>query len=141
MPGFAGDRRPYCTYNVFRDLPDGANERLFDTLPHYDGNGACFVPPYPVSAETHIMWHTNVVPPFPYHPVPLARTLSTGEIDELGRNVIRMLGEKEDRFGDPQEVLRNDCKFHILAVLAEMKLLPTAAVTTPQSAGSFRSAS
>lgn len=131
--------RPYCTYNVFRENP--GDVRLFRHEPDLDSNGASFAPPFPVSVETHIAWHTNVIPAFPFHPVPLTRTLASEEMDDLGRRVICLLGEKEEHFGDAKAVLRNDYKFHILAVLAEMDLLQRATSAIPMSAGSFRSAS
>lgn len=140
LPGFAGDMRPYCTYNAFRS-PDGLEIHSSSFQPDHDGNGACFMPPFPVSVETHIAWYTNVTPAFPFHPVPLTRTLAVEEMDHLGWRVISMLGEKEENFQDPKAVLRNDYKFHILAVLADMDLLQKAAPASPMSAGSFRSAS
>ncbi len=135
LPGFAGDMRPYCTYNV-QSHADGPDSQPTD----HDGNGARFMPPFPVSPETHILWHTNITPAFPFHPVPVTRTLSPGEMVELAQRVIRLLGESEDRFADARTVLRNDYKFHILAMLSEMGLLQQA-TSAPMSAGSFRSAS
>jgi len=123
LPGFSGDERAYCTYNEFRDTPSAVNPRRFHLLPEQDDNGASYVPPFPVSRETHIMWHTNVRPPYPYHPVPLARSLSPDELAELGRKVIGLLVEKPEAHPDPMNVLRNQNKTYILAALAGMGLL------------------
>jgi hypothetical protein len=128
LPGLAGDETPYCTYNEHRaDLR--YDNRRSDWMPEQDQNGATYIPPYPVSNETHIAWHTNVCPPYPYHPVPLVRTLSALELSELGRNVTELLGEKPDAHADPVKVLRNDHKPYVLAALARMGLLPGSSLT------------
>jgi hypothetical protein len=123
LPGFAGDERAYCTYNEFRDTPLAISQRRFHFLPEQDANGASYAPPFPVSRETHISWHTNVRPPYPYHPVPMARTLSEEELTELGRKVIELLGEDAQAYPAPVTVLRNQNKTYILAALAGMGLL------------------
>lgn len=140
LPGFSGVERPYCTYNESREHPGAHNTGPFPLLPECDGKGAPFIPPFPVSSGTYITWHTHVTPPYPYHPVPLERTLSVGEMEDLGRRVIRLLGEDEDAFDDPRAVLRNEFKFHILAVLAAMELLQKPS-SEPMSADYLRSAS
>lgn len=139
LPGFAGDERPYCSHNEFREHPGGFDKRRYEFLPVQDENGAFFIPPFPVSPETYISWHTNVTPPYPYHPVPVARTLTTGEMEELGERVIRLLGENPDSFPDARAVLRNEHKSTVVAGLAGMKLLPPPA--TGAEADSLRSAS
>ncbi|GAA5126446.1 hypothetical protein JIN84_15500 [Luteolibacter yonseiensis] len=123
LPGFAGEERAYCTYNEFRDTPLSVNQRRFHLLPEQDDNGAPYVPPFPVSRETHICWHTNVRPPYPYHPVPLARSLSPEEFADLGRKVTELAGENPAAYPDPVAVLRNQNKTYILAALAGMGLL------------------
>ena len=128
LPGFAGDERAYCTYNEFRETQVGISQRRFHLLPEQDDNGASYVPPFPVSRETHITWHTNVRPPYPYHPVPLARSLSQDELTELGRKVIELLGEGPQAHADPAAVLRNQNKTYIFAALAGMGLLPDRAL-------------
>lgn len=123
LPGFAGDEQAYCTYNEFRETPLAPSQRRFHLLPEQDDNGASYAPPFPVSRETHITWHTNVRPPYPYHPVPLARSLSSEELTELGRKVIELLGEGADSHPHPMNVLRNQNKTYVLAALAGMGLL------------------
>lgn len=123
LPGFAGPERPYCSYNEYRDHPGGFDKRRYEFLPSRDENGAPYITPYPVSPGTHISWHTNTVPPFPYHPVPIVRTLSTNELEELGRRVCRLMDSPSDVSDDAQAVLRNQYKTLILVALAEMKLL------------------
>jgi hypothetical protein len=120
LPGFAGDERAYCTYNEFRDTPLALDQRRLHLLPEQDDNGASYIPPFPVSRETHITWHTNVRPPYPYHPVPLARSLSAEELEELGRKVIELLGENPEAHSDPASVLRNQNKTYVLAAMAGM---------------------
>ncbi len=124
LPGFPGEERPYCSYNHFRQQPMAYDEGRSILTPIQDGNGAFYAPPFPVSRETHISWHTHVTPPFPYHPVPLARTLSAEEISHLEKRVRVLLGDAA--FTGPQgsTALRNEFKCRILVALAEMKLLP-----------------
>lgn len=133
LPGFAGDERAYCTYNEFRDAPLAISQRRLHLLPEQDDNGASYAPPFPVSRETHISWHTNVRPPYPYHPVPLARSLSQEELTELGSKVIELLGESPQSHPDPAAVLRNQNKTYILAAMAGMGLLADRAFTLRQA--------
>lgn len=140
LPGFSGDERPYCTYNEFRDHPGGFDRRRSDFLPLQDENGASYIPPFPVSPETHISWHTNLTPPYPYHPVPVARTLTSDEIEELGERVIRLQRENPDAFPDARDILWNEHKSSVLAALAEMELLPLPTTEAGES-GPLRSAS
>lgn len=124
LPGFCGEQSPYCTYNEFRADRLHDNRRFY-MLPEVDENGAHYIPPYPVSLETHISWHTQVNPPFPYHPVPINRTLNSDELKELGRNVMILLDINPSPDADPLAVLINDHKPYVLAALAQMDLLPS----------------
>jgi len=124
LPGFSGEHSPYCTYNEFRADPPAGDHRRFNRLPEHDSNGARFIPPYPVSRETHIAWHTNVNPPYPYHPVPLRHSLSAGELEELARTVSALMNERAGIDGNPLAVLNNNHKSYILTALATMGLLP-----------------
>lgn len=124
LPGFTGNERPYCTYNEFPEHPAAFDRRRLELLPTEDENGASYIPPFPVSSETHISWHTNVTPPYPYHPVPLAHTLSRAELEDLGYSVMRMIDDDPDSHSDAQWVLRNEYKSFVLAALAQMHLLP-----------------
>ncbi|MES2921921.1 MAG: hypothetical protein V4819_10250 [Verrucomicrobiota bacterium] len=91
--------------------------------PERDQNQALHAPPYRVSTESFIAWHTDVTPPFPFHPVPIARTLGAAELAELGRRVHLLANHQTDLHVDPLRILRNDCKCFVLAVLAGMGLL------------------
>lgn len=124
LPGFAGEQQPYCSYNEFREHPGAFDRRRAELQPERDSNGAFYIPPFPVSRETHISWHTNVTPPYPYHPIPLTLTLSTEETVDLGRRVMDLLGSNTPSRSDPREILRNEYKCAILVALAEIKLLP-----------------
>lgn len=128
LPGLAGDERPYCTYNEFRPNVDLLDFRRSNLLPEEDDNGAHFVSPYPVSQETHICWHTNVSPPYPYHPIPISRSLSPIEIEQLGEAVAELSGAANPSSA-PQATLINRNKHYILSALARMDLLPTGGVT------------
>ncbi len=123
LPGFSGQETPYCSYNEYRS--DDSGDRGYHTpVTACDSNGARFVPLYPVSPETHVTWHTDVSPPYPYHPVPLARTLSLEEMGDLGRMVMELMDEPLESDEDPVAVLRNQRKSFVLAALARMNLLP-----------------
>ncbi len=125
LPGFTGEEHPYCTYNNESPTDSvGSDSSSFNLLPLADEKGTYHTPPFPVSSETHISWHTNVTPPYPYHPVPVVHPLSAQELDELGRNVIELLDEKSEAYPDPRIVLKNNHKSYILAALARMDLLP-----------------
>lgn len=76
-----------------------------------------------MNGDSHISWHTNVTPPYPYHPVPVVHPLTAEELDELGLAVIRMMEEALDLWPDPRLILRNSHKSYILAALAGMGLL------------------
>ena len=123
LPGLPGDQVAHCTYNESRDNPGPSVGPRTRRLPVRDANHASFAPPYRVSAESFIAWHTGVTPPFPFHPVPIARTLGAGELEELGRRVHMLATNNADAPGNPLQVLRNNCKCFVLAVLAEMGYL------------------
>ncbi|MES2657980.1 MAG: hypothetical protein V4689_05150 [Verrucomicrobiota bacterium] len=123
LPGFPGEEVPYCSYNGHRADPTSSGRGL-NLLPQCDRNGAFYHPPYPVSPETHITWHTNVSPPYPFHPVPLARSLSPSELADVAHKVIELMEEAPEVYPDPIKVLRNQYKPYIVATLARMRLLP-----------------
>jgi hypothetical protein len=128
LPGFKGKETAYCTYNEFR--PDRRHENSsINMMSELDDNGACYTPPYPVSLETHISWHTDVSPPYPFHPVPITRSLSPEDLIELGKNVIQLRDGSVNEECNPLSVIRNDHKPFILAALAHMGLLPERTVT------------
>lgn len=81
LPGFSGHALPFCSYNYRWDTDEAADAQV------EQANDAPLRPAHPVSQETFIAWNTTVVPPFPYHPVPVIRPLTTAEIDELGKKV------------------------------------------------------
>jgi hypothetical protein len=58
--------------------------------------------PYPVSPLTSISWHADCIPAFPFHPVPIPRSMSVAELVDLARRVRALAGEKEDE--DPQSL-------------------------------------
>ncbi len=113
----------YCTYNEACGNPGAPDDRRIRRKPVRDENHAFHAPPYRVSAETFVAWHTDVTPPFPFHPVPIARTLGAAELEELGRRVHFLATNNADVPGDPLQVLRNSRKCFVLAVLAEMGYL------------------
>ena len=114
---------PYCTYNESRvEQPPG--ETWLRREEPRDSNMAPLSPPYPVSKETYISWHNNVSPPFPYHPVPLVRSLSPAEMRELAARVIRLMeADPAEYRQQPLRVLKNDRKCYILTSLSAMGLL------------------
>ncbi|RYD23142.1 MAG: hypothetical protein EOP88_05370 [Verrucomicrobiaceae bacterium] len=112
LPGFSGHAAPFCSYNCRWD--DDTGEPVA---------GACdtlLQPPYPVSQESFIAWNTSVVPPFPYHPVPVVRALSAEEIREIGAKVAEISMEAA---GDGVHAVRNENKHLILTLLAQAGLL------------------
>ena len=124
LPGLPGEQMAHCTYNESRDHADSTPVgRRTRRLPVRDANHASYAPPYRVSAESFIAWHTGVTPPFPFHPVPIARTLGAAELEELGRRVHLLATNNADAPSNPLQVLRNSCKCFVLAVLAEMGYL------------------
>ena len=123
LPGLPGDQVAHCTYNECRDNQDPSVSRRGRRLPVRDTNHASFAPPYRVSAESFIAWHTGVTPPFPFHPVPIARTLGAAELEALGRRVHLLVTNNADAPSNPLQVLRNSCKCFVLAALAEMGYL------------------
>ncbi|MEO5912892.1 MAG: hypothetical protein ABIS50_01580 [Luteolibacter sp.] len=87
------------------------------------GKGANLSPPFAVSQASYVMWDCESSPPFPYHPVPVARPLSAKEMKELAHQVIEMAGEKLEDHPEPLKMLRNDTKSFVLVLLSRMKLL------------------
>lgn len=124
LPGFEGEKEPYCTFNEFCGSPLAMDFRRMNRFPAVDESGTCFAPPYPVSNETFICWHTNVCPPYPYHPVPILRPLTIREFVFLGSIVMELTGNRLDT-SNPTRFLTNRHKAVILVGLAEMELLDT----------------
>ncbi|RYD26581.1 MAG: hypothetical protein EOP87_22540 [Verrucomicrobiaceae bacterium] len=110
LPGFSGHAVPFCSYNYRWDSHE---------TPAAEGDVPLH-PAHPVSQETFIAWNTTVVPPFPYHPVPLTRPLTAAELDELGAKVAEVCQETAK---DGVHAVRNENKCAILAILARMELL------------------
>ena len=123
LPGLPGDQVAHCTYNEARGIPGSREYRRTNRGPLRDENQVSYAPPFPVSSETSIAWHTNVTPPFPFHPIPIARTLSATEMEGLGRRVHFLANQNADECTNPLHILRNDRKCYVLAALAEMGLL------------------
>ncbi len=123
LPGLPGEQLAHCTYNEARGIPGSLDFRRSNDLPLLDRNQVRYAPPFPVSAETCTSWHTDVIPPFPFHPIPIARSLSSAEMEFLGRRVHFLANRNADDGTNPLQILRNDRKCHVLAALAEMGLL------------------
>ncbi len=123
LPGMPGEQMAHCTYNESRENLAVPVSHRTRRLPVRDANHASFAPPYRVSAESFIAWHTGVTPPYPFHPVPIARTLGAAELEELGRRVHLLATDNAEASGNPLQFLRNSCKCFVLAVLAEMGYL------------------
>ena len=119
LPGLPGDQVAHCTYNEARDLHGSS----LGHPPRRDKNNAFFAPLYRVNSKTYTAWQTDVTPPFPFHPVPIARTLGPAELEDLGRRVHFLANNNLDVPEDPLQVLRNSCKCFVLAVLAKMGYL------------------
>jgi hypothetical protein len=120
LPGLPGEKLPYCTYN--ERLLEPNSEMVFMHDSDRDDNSARYSPPYPVSRQTYISWHSDTNPPFPYHAVPIARSLSAEEMKELARRVILMLEEKPSNYPELLRALTNQNKIYIYLALAEMGL-------------------
>ena len=123
LPGLPGDEVPCCTYNEYRGDRSEAEDRWINELTLRDERGACYAPPYPVSRETHIMWRTNISPPFPYHAVPVTRSLSHEEIQEVACAVRGLLDVDSKTDSPPVAILRNDHRDQIMLVLSSFGLL------------------
>jgi len=131
LPGFTGTERAYCSYNEFPGDPDvGAPVENAGQLAQ-DHHGVSYSPHFPLSRETHIVWHTDVSPPYPYHPVPIARSLSQAEMEALGLKVLEFLGRQADQKSDLFAILRNEHKSHVVAALAKLGQLRSATVESP----------
>lgn len=118
LPGFSGHALPFCSYN---HRWDSGEETVGQTVGTED---APLHPPHPVSQETFIAWNTTVVPPFPYHPVPVARPLTTAEINALGEKVAEACLQTALEGVHP---VRNENKHIILTLLAQAGLLASRA--------------
>ena len=123
LPGLPGEQLAHCTYNEDRGMPESYDFRRTNRLPLFDENRVRYSPPFPVSSETCIAWHTNVMPPFPFHPIPIARSLSAAEMGFLARRVHFLANQNAVEGTNPLQILRNDRKCYVLAALAEMGLL------------------
>jgi hypothetical protein len=120
LPGLPGENLPYCTYN--ERLLESKDELAFLLDSDRDENNARYSPPFPVSRQTYIMWHSDTVPPFPYHGVPISRSLSAAEMEKLARRVILMKEEKPSDYPQLLSVLINQNKIYIYLALAEMRM-------------------
>lgn len=123
LPGLPGEQLAHCTYNEARGIPGSLDFRRTNRLPLFDENQVRYALPFPVSSATCIAWHTNFMPPFPFHPIPIARSLSAAEMENLGRRVHFLANKSADDSANPLQILRNDRKCYVLAALAEMGLL------------------
>lgn len=123
LPGLPGEQLAHCTYNEASGIPGTRDFRSTNHLPLVDKNQVSYSPPFPVSAETCTAWHTNVMPPFPFHPIPIARSLSAAEMECLGKRVHFLSNTTADDSTNPLQILRNSRKCYVLAALAEMGLL------------------
>lgn len=123
LPGLPGEQLAHCTYNEACGIPGSPDFRRANRLPLLDENQVSYALPFPVSSATSIAWHTNVIPPFPFHPIPIARSLSATEMECLGRRVHFLAYQDADDCTNPLQILRNDRKCYVLAALAEMGLL------------------
>lgn len=114
LPGFSGHAVPFCSYNYRWDSDEAEKGTVAESgeVPLH--------PAYPVSQESFIAWNTTVVPPFPYHPVPVTRPLTAVEIAELGEKVAEACLQASMEGVHP---VRNENKHVILMLLARMGLL------------------
>ncbi len=112
LPGFSGHAAPFCSYNHRWDSDENSAMRQSHDVPLH--------PAYPVSQESFIAWNTTVMPPFPYHPVPVVRPLTAAEMGELGEKVA---GECQQSVPEGTHPVRNENKHMILLLLAKMGLL------------------
>ena len=113
LPGLSSSRFAFCTGNKLPEPSPGEGQDLEISSS----------PPFPVSPATFIAWDAEIEPPCPYHPIPVARALSSVEMDQLARRVIQLAGEDDTEYPHRRHVLRNEKKCIILAALAEMGCL------------------
>lgn len=123
LPGLSGEEAAFCSYNEMRGDPGSGIDRRLNRKPAFDDREAYYAPPYPVSRETFIAWHTDHSPPFPYHPLPISRTLTAAEMADLASQVISLLGQEPEKHPSPLRVLNNDHKCSVLVALLRMELL------------------
>jgi len=122
LPGLPGEHLPHCSYNEQSGtFPDDERGRSWKA--RGDENGASYSPPFPVSEETQICWHKNSKPPFPYHPIPIARTLTSPDLLEVADYVIRLMGDAPKELTNKLRVLHYDFKSYVLSALAILDLL------------------
>ena len=121
LPGLPGPELPFCSCN---EAPDLTNEdTAFPNEALHDSEGNLYAPPFPVSHRTYVSWHTHVVPPVPFHPVPIKRFLSIAEMEGLARKVLEVSGHQLSGNSHLLSILRNQYKSYILCFLAHMGVL------------------
>lgn len=116
LPGFSGHGEPFCSYNYGWERGRGETS----ASPVAEDSGIPLHPAHPVSQASFIAWDITVVPPFPYHPVPVVRPLSPAEMEELARKVTEVSREASGQGVHP---VRSENKHVVLAILAQMGLL------------------
>lgn len=123
LPGFRSKERPYCTYNAAQETSVPAGARIYQAERLHDLNGAFYSPLFPINPGTYICWHLHVSPPYPFHGLPITRSLSAADMGELAQRVLLVSEENPTACSDPLALLRNDWKSFILASLSSMGLL------------------
>ena len=121
LPGQPGPELPFCSCNEAPDLTMEATNFPNDSL--HDSEGNLYAPPFPVSHRTFVSWHTHVIPPVPFHPVPIKRFLSIAEMEGLARKVLEVSGHQLSGNDHLLSILRNQYKSYILCFLAHMGVL------------------
>ncbi len=122
LPGSPGLELPFCSCN--HESPETPiATRVFTSENLHDSEGNLHAPPFPVSHQTFVSWHTHVTPPLSFHPVPITRFLSIAEMEELARKVLEVSGEELSRNAHLLSILSNEYKSYILHFLARMDLL------------------
>jgi hypothetical protein len=122
LPGLPGEQLPYCSYNE----QSGAASLEKPGRPWgaaADDTGAPYSPPFAVSQETEICWHKNSSPPSPFHPIPIARTLTDMDLVELADYVIRLMGGAPKDFAEKLKIIHYDFKSYVMGALAVLDLL------------------
>lgn len=123
LPGFPGENLPYCSYNVAQGISASTKVRLYQPERLRDGNGAFYSPRFPINPGTYICWHLHASPPIPFHGIPINRSLSADDMDELAQRVLLATEEDPASCPDPLSLLRNDRKCFVLVSLSRMGLL------------------
>lgn len=123
LPGLAGKEVPFCSYNM-RPCDDAEPDvQPLSEADAADANGAPFCPPFQISTRTFVAWDERSWPAFPYYPIPIRRTLAAEEIQQIGRRVLRLVGLECAPDLDPLQVLKNDYKCYVFAVLSRLEML------------------